>query len=482
MFKQQTWLQKRTTLICFGLSLFLFGLTMAKLIHDTYWFTLVLISIILAGIILLKKHKQKMLVVTLFVAMFTLGFIRGHTFNNQLVKYNDLFGRNIIVQAKAREDSVYSEKRQIIFTATDIKIMSANDLALPGNIQIEGFGANMVYRGDTVIASGKLFSKRGDNIAGLSYAPITVTKQGGSKIDKIRREFIAGVQNTLPEPLASLGVGLLIGQRNTLPKDFNEQLVSAGLIHIVAVSGYNLTILVGMSQKLLQKRSRYQAVVGSLLLVTVFLLLTGSSPSIVRASMVSFISLLMWFFGRNIKPIMILLLVAVITAGYNPLYLWRSIGWYLSFTAFFGVLILAPLIRQRFIKFKQRGGVLTQTLTDTISAQICTLPIILLFFGRLSLISIVANVLVVPMIPFAMIFTLISGIYGMVGPIFLGGLFVLPARILLWYIVIIADLFSSIRGGNLNISISKWQMIILYGLLILLSIFIGKSRRSLTSK
>src|SRR5690606_12381438 len=110
-----------------------------------------------------------------------------------------------------------------------------------------------------------------------------------------------------------------------------DHLTKVGLIHIVAVSGYNLTIIINACRRLLQKRSRFQTLVLSLSLIGTFLLFTGYSPSIVRAALVSGLSLGLWFLGRRIKPVPLLFLAAAITAGANPLYLWSNIGWYLSF-------------------------------------------------------------------------------------------------------------------------------------------------------
>lgn len=142
------------------------------------------------------------------------------------------------------------------------------------------------------------------------------------------------MQSALPEPAASFGLGLLIGQRSTIPKSVSLQLAAVGLTHVVAVSGYNLTIIMRAVRKLLRKRSKYQSTVASLLLIGIFLLFTGFSASIVRAAIVSTLSLWAWYYGRTFRPIVLILLAAVITAGVYPIYLWSDIGWYLSFLAF----------------------------------------------------------------------------------------------------------------------------------------------------
>src|SRR5690606_1903143 len=145
------------------------------------------------------------------------------------------------------------------------------------------------------------------------------------------------------------GMGLLVGVRNTLPEETSEQLRHVGLTHIIAVSGYNLTVIVMACRRLLAKRSKFQTTFACLALIGVFLLLTGSHPPIVRAAVISVLSIGAWYYGRKVKPLVILMVAAAITVLANPVYLWSSVSWWLSFLAFFGVLVLAPLVAKRLI-------------------------------------------------------------------------------------------------------------------------------------
>ena len=113
------------------------------------------------------------------------------------------------------------------------------------------------------------------------------------------------MQTALPEPNASFGLGILVGQRNNLPTELYQQMIMVGLVHIVAVSGYNLTILVRAVGRL-KLFSKYQQLILSLLVIAAFLLVTGFSASIVRAAIVSTLGLIAWFYGRKPQPIVIL--------------------------------------------------------------------------------------------------------------------------------------------------------------------------------
>lgn len=470
---------RRSTVVMAGLVAFLAGLAYVKISNNS---SIILINICFLFVnLFVWRNNSKGILPALYISLFfCLGCFRGLTYIKKLQVGNHLVGQSVTIEVTAREDAVYSDRKQLIFSSNKIEVLSPKIAKLTGNIEVEGFGVPMVYRGDRIKATGRLFSKRGDNQFGISFASLQIVHIDKSSINKVRRRFTAGLQNVLPEPLASFSLGLLIGQRNTLPKQLKEQLTSAGLIHIVAVSGYNLTIIVLGVQRLLQNRSRYQVMIICCGLIVIFLLLTGYSPSIIRAAIVSIIGLVMWYYGRNINPLMILLLSAVLTAGVNPMYLWSSVGWYLSFTAFFGVLIIAPLFSEVYLTKKWRNKMFVQVLVETTAAQLCTLPLILFIFGRLSFVGIVANMLVIPLVPLTMLMSFISGIYGMIAPI-TGGLIALPAKLLLQYIVSVAGLLSSFSYSNVSFSVSAVQMVILYIFVMVIPlILLARKRRLLT--
>jgi competence protein ComEC len=241
-------------------------------------------------------------------------------------------------------------------------------------------------------------------------------------------------------------------------------LSAVGLTHIVAVSGYNLTILVNVVHRIGGKKSKYRSLLFSLGLIAAFITITGVSASIARAALVSGLGLIAWYYGREIRPLLLIVLSAAITALINPLYLWSDIGWYLSFLAFFGILLLAPLISKRIFKAKE-PNFLWSLLIETIAAQTMTLPLILYIFGRLSVLALVANALVVPFIPIAMVLSLIAGLAGIFLPMFAGWL-VWPAKWLLMYMIDIATTISRFPHALVAVQLSWVQLVICYGFII----------------
>ena len=467
----------KTTWLSIGLAAFLLGLGLAKVFHPDTSVYMFALSIALFLFIVSKRFGVAMIASVLILSG-VVGNAYGQTYYRKLKMYDGLFGKNIELLVKAKEDAVYSKKGQLTFRATDISFINTGQ-HLIGTISIEGMGAPMVYKGDYVRVSGKLYLRRSLEQGSISYAQMSIVTRDTSTINQIRRKFIVGLQNALPEPMASLAAGILIGQRSTLPDDFNEQLIKVGLIHIVAVSGFNLTIIVMAIRRLLAKQSRYQVVVLSCVLVGLFLLFTNFEPSIVRASWVSVLSLLAWYYGRSIKPVLLLLLVACITATINPLYIWFSVGWYLSFAAFFGIIVLAPLIKQRCLNESHQNKVFPSIMIETMSAQLCTLPLLLFVFGRMQNISLIANLLVAPFVPFAMLCSFLAGISGVLGPLFIT-VFAAPAKMILDYIISITLLLGNISFAQTKTRVTFWQMLYFYILLLSVSFILWTHNKKST--
>lgn len=396
----------------------------------------------------------------------------------QLKPYQLLTKRAVILQGRATTDSVYGDKSQLVFDITNLELLSPRSQPLTGTIGMKGFGPAMIYRGDSVQVSGKLYPTRGGRQAAISFAKITMVRRGQSQIDVFRRRFAAGINSVLPEPLGSLGLGVLIGQRTTLPDSLNQQLSVVGLTHIVAVSGYNLMIIVAAARRLLHKRSKYQATAATVLLMILFVVLTGTSASIVRAALVCSLSLATWYYGRRFRPHVLILLAAALTAGWYPIYLWSDLGWHLSFLAFTGILLLAPLVQQR-LGQPRRLKLLLATLLETASAQLLTLPLIMFIFGNLSVIGLLANVVVVPLVPMAMLASVIAGAAGALVPQVAGWL-AWPARLILEYIISAVQSLASMPYAAVQQSLGVRQMLFLYWVITSLMFILWRKNGKIT--
>ncbi len=451
----------RTTHLIMFFAAILAGIGLSRLYDFPGVQWIILFSIL---VLVLAKRRTVVLLVAVICLGLCIGWWRGHS---QLQKLNELLsyeGQKITIQVTASEDATYDDRGQLLFAAGTADMIEPEQQPLIGNFRISGFGEPMVYRGDRVEVFGRLYETRGSKQAGMSFAQLRVV-EGSPKslLESARQKFIAGTYNALPEPLGSFVLGLLVGQRSTLPEATATALSIVGLTHIIAVSGYNLTILVRAVSRVRFLGSKFQRLIFSYTLISIFILVTGFSASIVRAGLVAGIGLLAWYYGRNLRPLLLILMVAAVTGLFKPLYVWSDIGWYLSFLAFFGVLILAPLIVARLFK-KKEPKTMVMVLIETISAQIMAMPLIMLIFGEVSTVSVLANLLVVPFVPFAMLFGLIAGTAGALLPT-VAGLFALPAKLILTYMLDIADWLASWPNALAQLNISVSQMLMMYGLI-----------------
>ena len=192
------------------------------------------------------------------------------------------------------------------------------------------------------------------------------------------------------------------------------------------------------------------------------------------------LSLIAWFFGRQFRPILLILLSAAITGFFNPYYVWGDIGWYLSFLAFFGVLMLAPLLENRLFGSK-KVPLIGSVALESFSAQILTLPLIMMIFGRVSVVGLVANIIVVPLVPYAMLLSLFAGISGMIVPV-ISGWFALPARILLDIMLWLSSWFSHWPNAQVQKTISAVSLVVLYAIITIVIIGLNKRRLFVTMK
>jgi competence protein ComEC len=394
---------------------------------------------------------------------------------NSLQIYEPLFGQKVELFGTVQDDAAYNAYGDYEFNVTKLNFAGDGEF-LPGRIRVRTKQNVAVYRGDRIFISGTLKPALGARTGSISYANVEVIELSPSKLESLRLKFFQSVLTSLPEPHASLGIGFLAGVRSSIPKDFQDKLSRVGLTHIIAVSGYNLTILVMAISKLGKKLSKYQRLIISLSLIFTFLLITGFSASVVRAALVSLISLVSLYYGRRVTPLNIILITAVITAGINPVYLWEDIGWWLSFLAFFGVLILAPIFKSKIYKDKE-PSIMAGIVLESFSAQLLTAPLVAHVFGTFSIISLLANVLVVPWIPIIMLLVFIFGAIGMIAPGIALILGILP-KIILTPIISVIEKLASLSWASTQLKLSQFGMLLIYFMIFIFIRLSNKNSRS----
>ncbi|MBR3257069.1 ComEC/Rec2 family competence protein [Candidatus Saccharibacteria bacterium] len=271
---------------------------------------------------------------------------------------------------------------------------------------------------------------------------------------------------------ASLGLAYLLGLKNGLDTELLEVLSLVGLSHIVVASGTHLGILVGFFRKYFGKISRFSGMFFSLIFVVLFGTMIGWTASITRAAIVTIVGTLGWFFGRKPEGWRIILIAMAITLLLNPMYL-VDLGWLLSFGSFIGILILCPIV-VRFFYGETFGGKyivgkkpneVAQIFLATLSATLMCAPILLYFFGSLSIISFVANLLILPTIPIAMGLVFLTGATGLIPWSFIKPLQLIVVKfttLLLDYHIVVMNYFSKQTSFILSVPSKDLRVFLLY--------------------
>jgi competence protein ComEC len=412
-----------------------------------------------ALVIVLIKGSRFLIIIALLAGLI-FGLWRGTIERQALVNYKPYYGKNIILSGKISEDTSYGPKGDQRLRLQHIRIENQN---LPEEIWISTTSNLDIKRGDIVKIRGLLIEGFGNIPASMYRATVVdvVRPYPGDIARRVRDKFASGVRRAIPEPEASLGLGYLVGQRTSLPESLDQQIKTIGLTHAVVASGYNLTILVTFACGIFAKKSKYLAAMSGGAMILSFMLITGFSPSMSRAGLVSGLSLLAWYYGRKIHPFVLLPFAAAVTVLIRPSYIWGDIGWYLSFSAFIGVIILAPLLQHYFWGVDKKPHTLRQLFIDTISAQAATLPIILLAFHQYSQYALPANLLVLPLVPLAMMLTFVAGMAGLIAPS-IASFFGIGATAILSYMVKVIGLIANLPGAKSEVAFSVSALVASY--------------------
>lgn len=264
------------------------------------------------------------------------------------------------------------------------------------------------------------------------------------------------INRMLPEPESSLLAGLLLG----IKRGFSDELTAAfsltGTTHIIALSGYNIAIVVAALQAMIGQGLSPQKRFWLLLVgIGLFVIFVGAQASIVRAGIMAGFVLLGQTLGRRRDVTTSFVFTAAVMLLLNPMTLW-DVGFQLSFLATAGILYVHPkLVMLPWILWvsERMPAFLSETLFLTLSAQIAVLPLLIVYFKSISLISLLTNILILEVIPFTMLVGFIATLFALVvidiGRI-LALLAVLPLRYMVWVIHTFAEVpFAAVDIGEI---------------------------------
>jgi len=295
---------------------------------------------------------------------------------------------------------------------------------------------------------------------------------------KIKNYFSSVIQKIYPEPHGSFMLGLLLGTKTSLPDWLLNIFQIIGITHIIAISGYNITILAKVAEKTLGKIGRKYIFWGVLAMIVSFVIMTGAQASIVRAGIMGALLVYAGFIGRKSNAVNLLVLAGAVMLFLNPLILRNDVGFQLSFLATLGLVYISPIFE---IWFKKIPEFFRVMLSATLAAQVLTLPIIVSSFGRLSLIAPVANVIILGFIPLSMFLGFLSGGLGMLW-LPLGKIIGFFGFIVLDVILKISELLSKIPYASLELKVNNWIVWGAYYLVVGLLVFVWYKKKIKTTK
>lgn len=277
-----------------------------------------------------------------------------------------------------------------------------------------------------------------------------------------------------PEPNSSLMAGLLYGSKSTLPKEITDNFNRTGVSHIIAVSGFNVTVVVSflMSVLLLVGLYRQQAFWAAVLGIILFVFFSGATGSVVRAAIMGIIVLLSQYLGRPTQIGNTLIFTVALMALLNPYVLIWDASFQLSFLSTLGLIYLSPLINSRLTKFKIPEFIL-ENLSTTLAAIAATLPLILFQFGRLSVVAPLVNVLILWTIPWLMLFGFVALAASFIFfP--LGQVAAWITGIGLNYVIMVVNWFGNQTWSATSLQIPFWVMVLLY--IFIIFIYVKKNK------
>ena len=430
-----------------------------------------------------RHHVRLSLYVSVFLFLATIGVLRFDiaTWGNEAPKLAGFVGNEVVIEGVVSKDPDARERT----THVHLDPAIVNGEPTEAGILLYADRSSVVAYGDTVVARGKLqqpevfltdlgrtFNYPGyleaQGVSYVMYYPEVAVVGSGNKnlfisnLLAFKHKFMDSLEALVPEPSAGLGEGLLLGVKSALGDELEQVFRRTGIIHIVVLSGYNVMLVVIFVMTILSyflaERGR---LVFGVLAIASFALMVGLSATVVRASIMAVLILVARTTGRSYAVLRALFFAGAAMLLFNPYLLVADPGFQLSFVATFGLILLAPHLELVFHKVPNFIKI-REFLVATIATQIFVLPLLLYQIGEFSVVSVLVNVLVLPMVPVAMLLTFITGIVGL-----FSSTLALPIAYLthlsLSYILLVATWFAALPFAAYVVPpFPFWVMVLAY--------------------
>ena len=389
----------------------------------------------------------------------------------------DYVGQSVTITGVVADEPDIRERTQHLYVTTETDTV----LVFADRLDAVAYGDRVEISGQLRVPEpfatdlGRTFNYPGYlRVSGVEYIifrpTITVLESGQgqwfmTQLYAFKHAFMRALERVLPEPHVGLAQGLLLGVKQALGSELELAFRQTGIIHIVVLSGYNVMLVVAFAlfvlSWVLPLRPRAIAGIGA---IACFALLVGLSPTVVRASIMASIFLIAHALGRTYAITRALVFAGAVMVALNPHILVYDVGFQLSFLATLGLILIAPHFEALLMTVPNRFSA-REFFVATVATQIAVLPILLYQIGELSIVSVVVNVLVLPMVPVAMMLTFITGLVALYAP----SAALLPAALGYWsleYILVITWYFAGLPFAAITVPEFPFMIVPLaYGLL-----------------
>ena len=434
------------------------GVIIGMIFRVNYFGSVIWMGVIIVVMVMGYLKPRVGLVILVVIAGMMLAFfriareLRGEEYIKGLLNFD-------IVVAGVISGDPETDEGATKFKLGDLRF-GEEEVESSGNVYVTVNRNEELMREDRVVLEGKLQGGFG-TYAGSLYRPKLVKwerPEPGSWVLNLRNWFAERVESVIPEPEVKLGLSYLLGMKTGLSDELSENLRVVGLTHIVVASGAHLAILVEVARKIFGKLSRMAGVLFSVVFVVVFMAMVGWTPSILRAGMMTILTLVAWYSGRVVAAWRLILMAMAVTLMLEPGFV-INMGWQLSFASYAGIMMLGPRLNWWFYG-ERRPGFIGSMLLTTIAATVMTLPIILYYYGTVSLVSVVANLLILPTLPYAMGLVFLVGLVaGVPGVSMVVGW---CAKMMLDYHIAVVGWFSEMRMFLVEMPKYQWWVFLIY--------------------
>ena len=413
-----------------------FGFVLGVLVRSFVFIDLYLVF--LAGVILIAlflfflfiSHNTWGIIATVFLLAFSCGILRFHLADKSNPEYFEQnVGQKVELTGEIIDEPDIRETNQKLIVESKIKnqktkILLSTDLASEYQYGDEiSFSGKLAKPENFMTDQGKEFDyvnylKKDGVLYVMNYPKVEIISHGhGNKIKSalfyIKDKFLEKINFAIQSPENLLMGGLILGEKSEFDQALRQSFVNTGTIHIVALSGYNVTIVAEWIMKLFVFLPRTFGIGIGIFAILLFILMTGASSTAIRAGGMATLALIARATGRNYDVARALILTAFLMILFNPFILAFDVSFQLSFIATVAVIFLSPKIEKYFLWVTKRFQ-LRDIISVTCAAYILVLPFILYKMGNLSMVALPANALILPFIPFTMLLGFLTGFVGFI--------------------------------------------------------------------